>query len=295
MARRWGKTWAAAIGTAAVTVLIIVPVLLVMTAFVEEATQAVRSVDLSMQSEGFVRLQRIWDRLQAYVPGGTIGDLGDLIKQGTANIAGFVAGQAGALLRNAVVLVVDLVITLFATFFFFRDGAAILGAVRRVLPFESEQTERMIEEARDLIHASVTAGLSVAIVQGTLGGIMFAALGLGSPVFWGVVMTFFALLPIGAGIVWGPAAVWLMLSGSVARGVTLVVVGAGIIGLVDNVLRPALLSERTQLNGLLVLVSLLGGIAAFGFLGLVLGPVIMAMAVGVLKAYTKGRHIAHEK
>jgi predicted PurR-regulated permease PerM len=86
-----------------------------------------------------------------------------------------------------------------------------------------------------------------------------------------------------------------MLSGSVARGVTLVVVGAGIIGLVDNVLRPALLSERTQLNGLLVLVSLLGGIAAFGFLGLVLGPVIMAMAVGVLKAYTKGRHVAHEK
>jgi predicted PurR-regulated permease PerM len=108
-------------------------------------------------------------------------------------------------------------------------------------------------------------------------------------VFWGVIMTFFALLPVGSGIVWGPAVVWLMLSGSVGRGIALLVVGAGIIGLVDNFLRPALLSGRTQLNGLLVFVSLLGGIAAFGFLGLVLGPIVMATAITVLDSYTKDR------
>jgi len=108
-------------------------------------------------------------------------------------------------------------------------------------------------------------------------------------VFWGVVMAFFSLLPIGAGIVWLPAAIWLLLTGSIGRGVTLVVVGVGIIGLVDNVLRPMLLSGRTQLNGLLVFVSLLGGISAFGFLGLVLGPVIMATTIGMFDAYTKDR------
>ena len=175
------------------------------------------------------------------------------------------AGQAGAVLRNLVVIIVDLVVMLFAVFFFFRDGDAIMAALRRALPFEPEQSERMIGEAGELIHASVIAGFIVAVVQGALGGITFALLGLGAPVFWGVIMAFFALLPIGAGIVWLPAAIWLLLSGSVAAGVTLIAVGAGVIGLVDNFLRPALLSGRTQLNGLLVFVSLLGGISAFGF------------------------------
>jgi predicted PurR-regulated permease PerM len=289
MARRWGKTWAAAISTAAVTVLIIVPVILVMTAFVEEATQTISSVDLSTDSEGFRRLQAIWSRIQAYGLGINLGNLEDLIRQAANWIAGAVAGQAGALLRNVVVLVVDLVVTLFAVFFFFRDGDAIMAGVRRVLPFEPAQTQGMIAQARELIHASVTASLSVAIVQGLIGGLMFALLGLGAPVFWGVIMTFFALLPIGPGLIWGPAAAWLMLSGNVGRGVTLLLIGAGIIGLVDNVLRPALLSGRTQLNGLLVFVSLLGGIAAFGFLGLVLGPIVMATAIGVLDGYTRER------
>ncbi|HVH26495.1 MAG TPA: AI-2E family transporter [Vicinamibacterales bacterium] len=295
LAKRWGKTWAAAIGTAAVTVLIIVPLILVMSAFVQEATATLSSIDLSLESAGFARLQRVWTRVQSFGPGGSLGSLEDIVKQGASSIAGFVAGQAGTVLRNVAVIVVHLVVTLFALFFFFRDGDTIMAAFRRVLPFESDQLDRMIGEARDLIHASVTASLSVAIIQGTLGGLMFAILGVGASVFWGVIMTFFALLPIGAGIVWGPVALWLMLSGSMGRGLTLLAVGVGIIGLVDNVLRPMLLSGRTQLNGLLVFVSLLGGIAAFGFLGLVLGPVIMATAIGVLDAYTKERRTVGRK
>jgi predicted PurR-regulated permease PerM len=260
-----------------------------MSAFVQEARATLGSIDLSLESAGFARLQRIWERVQSYGPGGTLGSLEEVVKEGAASVAGFVAGQAGTVLRNVAVIVINVIVTLFALFFFFRDGDAIMAALRRVLPFESDQLDRMIAEASDLIHASVTASLSVSIIQGTLGGLMFALLGLGASVFWGVIMTFFALLPIGAGIVWGPVAVWLMLTGSPGRGLTLLAVGAGIIGLVDNVLRPILLSGRTQLNGLLVFVSLLGGIAAFGFLGLVLGPVIMATAIGVLDAYTKER------
>ena len=279
----------------AVTIVIIVPVMLVTTAFVEEATLAVRSVDLSVQTEGFSRLQRIWTRVQASRLGANLGNLEDLVKQGTAAVAGFVAGRAGAILRNLVIIIVDLIVTLFAVFFFFRDGDAIMAALRRALPFEAEQSERMIAEATELIRASVIAGFMVAGLQGALGGITFAVLGIGAPVFWGVVMGFFALLPIGAGIVWLPVAIWLLLSGDVARGVTLIVIGAAVIGLVDNVLRPAMLSGRTQLNGLLVFVSLLGGISAFGFVGLILGPVIMATAIGMLDAYTKDRRTASRR
>jgi predicted PurR-regulated permease PerM len=286
---RWGKAWAAAACTAAVTMVIVVPVVLVTTAFIQEATLAVSSVDLSVQTEGFARLQRIWMRMQASRLGANLGNLEDLVRQGTAWIAGLVAGQAGAVLRNLVLIIVDLIVMLFAVFFFFRDGDEIMAVLRRALPFEAEQSERMITQAGDLIQASVIAGFVVAGLQGALGGITFALLGLGAPVFWGVVMAFFSLLPIGAGIVWLPAAAWLLLTGSVGRGVMLIVVGVFVIGLVDNFLRPLLLSGRTQLNGLLVFVSLLGGISAFGFLGLVMGPVIMATTIGMFDAYTKDR------
>jgi predicted PurR-regulated permease PerM len=292
MERLWGKTAAASFSTAVVTVVIIVPVLLVMTAFVQQATVAASRVDLSVHSQGFGRLERLWEAAQAQRFGANLPDLEDVVRQVTTWIAGVVAGQAGAFVRNVVVIVVDLVVTLFAVFFFFRDGDAIMAAVRRAMPFEADQSDRMISQAGELIQASVAAGISVAVVQGALGGIMFALLDIGQGVFWAVVMGFFALLPIGSGIVWAPVGIWLLLSGSVGKGIIVLAVGAGIIGLVDNVLRPALLSGRTQMNGLLVFVSLLGGISAFGFLGLVIGPVIMATAIGMLDVYTKERRAA---
>src|SRR5205823_6490405 len=124
----------------------------------------------------------------------------------------------------------------------------------------------------------------VAITQGVLGGIAFAVLGLSAPIFWGVMMVFFALLPLGAGVVWLPVGIWLLLTGKIAHGIALIAIGFGGIGLVDNFLRPILLSGRTQMNGLLVFISLLGGIAAFGLLGIVLGPVIMAVTTSFVNA-----------
>ncbi len=196
---------------------------------------------------------------------------------------------AGILLRNLVVLIVNLIIMLFALFFFFRDGDAIMGRLRRVLPFDASFREGRIRETAELIRASISSGLIVAIVQGAVGGLTFAVLGLGSPVFWGVIMAFFSLLPLGAWIVWLPVAVWLMLTGRVSRGLTLLAIGAGGISMIDNFLRPMLLSGRTQMNGLLVFISLLGGMATFGLIGLVLGPVIMATAISFVDAYATER------
>jgi predicted PurR-regulated permease PerM len=132
----------------------------------------------------------------------------------------------------------------------------------------------------------------VAITQGTVGGIAFAVLGIGAPIFWAWTMVFFALLPLGAGVIWLPVGVWLLLTGQVGRGIALIAIGFGIIGLIDNFLRPALLSGRTEMNGLMVFISLLGGIAAFGLLGIVLGPVIMAVTMGFINAYATERRTA---
>ena len=101
---------------------------------------------------------------------------------------------------------------------------------------------------------------------------MFAAVGIDAPVFWGVVMAWFCLLPLGAWVVWLPAAILLAASGSPGRAAVVALLGFGIVSAVDNFLRPMLLSGRTSMNGLLVFISLLGGMAAFGAIGLVLGP-----------------------
>ena len=110
--------------------------------------------------------------------------------------------------------------------------------------------------------------------------------GLGSPIFWGVIMAFLSLLPVvGAWPVWIPATIWLFSTGHSGRALILIAICGGVGSTVDNILRPVLLGGRSSLNGLLVFISVVGGIAVFGILGVVLGPIVVATAVGVLDVY----------
>ncbi|MCA1651802.1 MAG: AI-2E family transporter, partial [Acidobacteria bacterium] len=128
----------------------------------------------------------------------------------------------------------------------------------------------------------------VAAVQGTIGGLTYWALGISGPVVWGVAMAICALIPlVGSALVWVPTVVWLLLSGEIGRAVILVVVGVLGIGLVDNVLRPVILSGRTSASGLVIFLGLLGGLSAFGFIGLVLGPIILVTAGNLLAVFTR--------
>ena len=137
-----------------------------------------------------------------------------------------------------------------------------------------------------MIAVTLSSGFVVAGAQGLLGGLVFWILGLPSPIFWGVIIGLLAFLPVvGPWLVWIPAAVGLILNGQTGRGIALMVLGFVVISGADNVLRPVLIAGRSQLNGLLVLVSVLGGIQAFGFLGVVLGPLVVATAAGLLKGY----------
>jgi predicted PurR-regulated permease PerM len=284
--RRHGRTLAAALSTVLVTVVVIVPTIFVMTAFVNEALRVFDAARTAFDEGRFAWLETLWATLQQSKYVESLGDPDTTVRRVGSAAAAFLAGQVGAVVQNVVVILFDLVVMLFATFFLFRDGDGVVRMIRNAIPFDPEVRDRMMDQTRDLIYASVVSGMAVAIVQGVLGGITFALLGLGSPVFWGVVMTLFCLLPLGAWVVWVPAALWLIASGDITRALILTGVGAGVIGAVDNVLRPAMLAGRASLNGLLVLIALLGGIATFGFIGIVLGPIIVATAVGLLEAYT---------
>jgi predicted PurR-regulated permease PerM len=284
---RLGKSGAAAASTFIVTCMIVVPSLLLMTAFIQQGTLAIADLENALSAGHLPRLQRGWEWAQEHLLGQKPSDLADLVKQATTWAAGFLASQVGVVLRNVLVLIVDLFVMLFALFFLFRDADLIMDIVRRALPFEEPNRGRMIAQARELVHSTVTSGLIVAAVQGLLGGLAFAVLGISAPVFWGIMMAFFALLPfVGASVIWGPAAIWLLVVGEVGRGVILVGLGAGIVGTADNFLLPVLLSGRARLNGLLVFISLLGGLAVFGLLGLVLGPIVVVTATGLLRTYT---------
>lgn len=284
---RHGNTRAAALSTLTVTVLIVGPGLVLAAAFVQESRAALTGVDRDALTGQLAVAERGWERIRGVIPGAAATDLGTLVHEGIARAGGFLAARIGGLLADLLVLVFQLFVTLFALFFFLRDADTIMRQMRLALPFEDLRRERMIRQTRDLVYASIAASLLIASLQGLAGGLVFAVLGLGASVFWGVIMAFFALLPfVGAWIVWLPASIWLIATGQVVKGVTLAVLGSVVVGTIDNFLRPAILSGRTQMNGLLMFISLLGGVSVFGLLGLVLGPLVTAIVTGLFEAYT---------
>ena len=285
---RLGRSWAAGVNTILVLVLIVVPVWLIVRALVSEGTQAVAAVQSAVRSTPPERITDAWQWVVSRVPFLEPERMLESLSEGGREIAGAVASKSGALIGGAAMIVVDLSITLFALFFFLRDAQAIVRVIRGLVPFDEDQRDRIVSQVGDLIFASVTAGLAVAAVQGLLGGLAFWLLGLHAPVVWGTVMAFFALIPVaGAWVVWGPVAVWLLVTGDITRGVILVIIGVGLVGMADNVLRPLLLSGRSSMNGLVTFVALLGGVAAFGLIGLVFGPVVVAVALALLEAYLR--------
>jgi predicted PurR-regulated permease PerM len=284
----WGRNLAAALSTAGVTFILIVPALLLMVLFVREGIDATRDIQASMAAGEFGGFNRVWGWIAAHVAAQSAMDLPGLVRQGASRLGEYLASELGAVLRNIVLFLFELVVMLFALFYILRDGEAIMKRIRLFLPFEEAMREKMLAEARDLIFASVTTSLVIAAVQGVLCGGAFAIVGVSSALFWGVVMAFLSLLPVvGAWPVWIPATVWLFSTGHILRALLLIGICGGLGATIDNILRPLLLGGRSSLNGLLVFISVLGGIAVFGVLGVVLGPIVVATAVGVLDVYSE--------
>jgi predicted PurR-regulated permease PerM len=234
------------------------------------------------------QLTRVWAMVRARVPVTLPADPMSLITDGLQQAAAFLVPQAGSLLADLLSIVGSLLVMLFALFFLLRDGKSYAEVIRRLLPFNEQESERLISETSDLVVASVGAGLIVAMVQGLIGGVAFWLLGITAPAVWGVAIAVCSLLPvIGATIVWVPVAAWLFLTGQVSTAIVLTVICAVVLGSADNVLRPILLSGRTSASGLVVFIGLLGGVSALGFVGLVLGPIVLVIAGTLIDALTR--------
>jgi predicted PurR-regulated permease PerM len=289
LAVRLGPGGAALLTTLLAAVLIVAPAALLASVLAREVPQMydyMQEQQAKLTAPG--QITRFWEIVRGRSPFPLPEDPAALLREGLQRTLAFLAPRAGGLVADAFATLGSLFVMLFALFFMLRDYRALGQRVRNLLPLPERERERLIAETRDLIIASVGAGLLVAAVQGTIGGVTYWLLGIKAPVVWGVAMAICALIPlVGSTLVWVPTALWLLLSGEIARGVILVVVGVLGIGLVDNILRPLLLSGRTSASGLVIFLGLLGGVSAFGFIGLVIGPIILVTAGNLLAVFTR--------
>ncbi|MCU1720112.1 MULTISPECIES: AI-2E family transporter [unclassified Pseudomonas] len=221
---------------------------------------------------------------------GDLEGLRDKTAKGALQGSQFFASQAYSFGQSTFELMVSLGVMLYLLFFFLRDGAELVRKIRQAIPLAEQQKRRLQLKFNRVVRATVKGNLLVAIAQGALGGLIFWVLDVPSPLLWAVLMAFLSLLPaVGAGIVWAPVAVYFLLSGAVWQGVVLTVFGVGVIGLVDNLLRPLLVGKDTRMPDYLVLVSTLGGLAVFGLNGFVIGPLIAALFVSSWGIYSETR------
>ena len=290
--RRMGPLKAAALSTVCVTLLLVGPALGLVGGLINQATAAVHYLQSSQgwSSQFPESVRNALDWLQRHGIVSIQTDPFRLARDAAGGLAHLLEARAGDMLRNAASVAVKLLILLFALFFLFRDGPVLVERTRRVLPFDEEQSDRIVGQTRDLIFASVTASLVIGAIQGLFGAGAFALVGLPSPLFWGAVMGMLALLPvIGGWLVWAPAVVWLAMQGSYGKAIVLFAICAAAAGVLEHFVRPLLLTGKSQMNALLILVSVLGGISVFGFLGFILGPIVVAVASTILNVYTAPR------
>ncbi len=195
----------------------------------------------------------------------------DLTSTAAQRIAPAVGKSALVLSRGA--------LSLLFLFFFVRDQELLLDAFRRLLPLNAAETAALFERVSNAIRASVYGRVIIGAIQGLAGGLIFWAVGLPAPLFWGIVMGALSVLPVvGAFLVWIPGAAILLLGGHWIRALIVVASGIAIIHPIDNVLYPVMVGPRMGLHPVVLLVAFLGGMMVFGVAGLILGPVIVATA-----------------
>jgi predicted PurR-regulated permease PerM len=287
---RFLKLWGnrrnlAAMTTLAVCVCIgIVPLLFVVGSFFQEGAvlyQRLQSGDIDPGKwverirEAFPAAQHLLERLNL-----DLNNVKDQLSGGAIAASSYIAQNAVQFGQGTLQWFVSFALMLYVAFFMLRDGPGLVALLVRALPLGDERERLLFVKFAEVTRATVKGNLVVAAVQGTLGGVIFWILGIPGALLWGVVMTLLSLIPVvGAGLIWGPVAIYLFAIGDWGKGLILTTFGIGVIGLVDNVLRPILVGRDTKLPDYIVLLSTLGGFVLFGMNGFVIGPLLAALFV----------------
>jgi predicted PurR-regulated permease PerM len=206
----------------------------------------------------------------------------DTISQAGKASADFIKSGLGNIASAAI----DFIFMIFSIFFLLEDGPRFVEKLGDYMPFSQKQREKILAQTKGIVVSTIYGGVTVAVVQGLIGGIAFAALKVPSPVVWGVVMFIASFIPlVGTFIVWGPAALYLFLQGHLWKAVVLILIGVFGISAADNVLRPIIIRDKMRMPILAIFFSILGGIKLFGFIGFIMGPLVLALFVSVFEIF----------
>ena len=212
-----------------------------------------------------------------------------LLLKNLNQITTFIFNQTTVILKGFSTFIAGFFFTLLSLFYLFKDGGALFEGLKEIAPLPSREKDLLIQRFKDMIYATIYGGILIAIIQGVLGGLSFWILGLPSPVFWGTAMALLSFIPIGGtALIWGPAAIVLLIGGAVLKGVLLLIIGVFVISMVDNLLRPSFISSRTNIHPLLLFFAVLGGVQAFGLIGLIAGPLIATLFLTLVEIYIEG-------
>jgi len=205
-----------------------------------------------------------------------------------------IAGAAGNFLfdkitsttRNTISFLFHFFLFLYTMYYFLKDGPAMLARVRSFLPIADEDQDRMFDKFTSVTRATLKGTFLIGLAQGTLAGVAFAVAGIEGAVFWSTVMSFLSVIPgLGTAIVWVPAAIVLLLMGHTGRAVGLALFCGLVVGTIDNILRPRLVGADTRMHPLLILFSTMGGLAFFGFPGVIVGPILTALFITIWEMF----------
>jgi predicted PurR-regulated permease PerM len=281
-----------------IIVIVIAPGIELVRFLTEEAILLVQSVRSLMDEDGkqgwlakpWVQLVvGWWDLVAFYLTGFNINiNWKELLVQGAQNSSKFLVERVTGIAQNVLLFTVNVLIALITLFFLLRDGKEFFSRLQRLLPMDQEHQQRLFKNIVDAVLAVVHGSLVVGMVQGLLAGLAYHFLGVPFAVLWGVVTGFAALLPVGGStLVSIPATLYLFLQGETLRAIMLLVWSLGIVGSVDNILKPLIIGNRLGLPVLFLFFGILGGLTLFGALGIVLGPVIFALLRALLDLYSR--------
>ena len=276
-------------------VLVILPVTLLGVALVQEATHLydrIRSGQLNFGAyfQQVINAMPSWamgwlDRMQLT----SVASLQDKLSAVSVQASQLIATRALNIGQNTLQFVVSLGVMLYLLFFLLRDGRSLAVRIRSAVPLKESQKTSLSNKFTTVIRATIKGNLMVAACQGLLGGLIFWVLGVQGPILWGVLMAFLSLLPaIGAGLIWGPVAIYFLATGALWQAAVLTAFGVAVIGMVDNVLRPILVGRDTKMPDYVILISTLGGMTLLGLNGFVIGPVIAALFMACWDLFAPG-------
>ena len=212
----------------------------------------------------------------------------EMLAQGAQSSSKLLVERVRGIAQNVLFFTVNFIIALVTLFFLLRDGKEFFVRLQRLLPMDRQHQQRLFTNIVDAVLAVVHGSFVVAMVQGLLAGLAYYFLGVPFAVLWGVVTAFASLLPVGGStLVSIPASIYLILQGDTVRAVVLLAWSLGVVGTVDNILKPLLIGNRLGLPVLFLFFGILGGLALFGALGIILGPVIFALLKALLNLYSE--------